>query len=1048
MTALLVVFSLLLVACDSPNTLLDTMDTVESSLPISLNDGDVFAITNPNPDLVTITWESNNEDLIDSNGNVFAMATDQTVTITITFEFGDKTESIDYDIIINKKDVVVDTTLADVKTDLTVVAETEADIVLPTLIDGVAISWSSDNVAISDTGIVTRDTVDIEVSLTATLTYNDETDTKVFTVIVKALEVPDTTLADVKADLTIITETENNLELPTLINGVAILWSSDNTAISDSGVVTRAELDVTVTLTATLSYESETDTKTFTVVVKALEVEDTTLADVKANLTVVTETENNLELPTLIDGVAISWRSDNVAINDSGIVTQTYADINVTLTATLTYNDETEEKSFTVTVLAMVDDEAPTLVALSPLTGEVLLDENEAFILVIEASDPNLFSLELDHNLSHLLPEFTVYANQLDPYGSIEDENAFIAAGVTVTYNELTQTWTIDFGNSVTTTMIDNDGVTFYMVIKDTFDNQFGSMDPTTVENTFTFDLKRIDESTPQLEQVTLTLSEDETYVSWNDIEGATFNLFVNDVAQSFTDNQFILPTEPGIYEIKVTASLQGYIGTEDTFLLEIEPAAAVQLDTPTNLVVDESGNLTWDLVSNATGYSILVEGQDAFDVEMNAFDLNTLELATGNYIITVVAKGDDILFLDSIESTSVTFEVESAELTQLPAPVNGISHTASTMHVAVGVYDGGTGYSGQLRFVWFDKVTNEPVASDLFNAPASQGYAYLYESFLETLPAGTYIVRFQAVGDQVLGSDSEFSIHTFEVTKALPVLDDPVITLNETTASWNAVVNATSYEVYVNDVLQTEGIINLSFALPTEVGVYTIKVVALADGYQSSEADAEHIVVSEEAVKLDAPANLVIDEETSVLSWNAVDHAFGYRIILGTNIIDLELVLSYDLSLILVSSGDHTVEVYALGDGQNYLNSEKAEITYTAPEPAQQLLPITAGAILVANDPGHYFFLFHNNPAGQEMVNQEGWNGEFLIKVMQGDTVILTIDDISFVAFGAQIRLHWGGKPGNDNFTGLPDGQYTISIQLVADGYMASDPYTYTLTW
>lgn len=65
-TALLIVFSLLLVACDSPNTLLDTMDTVESSLPISLNDGDVFAITNPNPDLVTITWVSSNKDLLDS----------------------------------------------------------------------------------------------------------------------------------------------------------------------------------------------------------------------------------------------------------------------------------------------------------------------------------------------------------------------------------------------------------------------------------------------------------------------------------------------------------------------------------------------------------------------------------------------------------------------------------------------------------------------------------------------------------------------------------------------------------------------------------------------------------------------------------------------------------------------------------------------------------------------------------------------------------------------------------------------------------------------
>ena len=130
-------------------------------------------------------------------------------------------------------------------------------------------------------------------------------------------------------------------------------------------------------------------------------------------------------------------------------------------------------------------------------------------------------------------------------------------------------------------------------------------------------------------------------------------------------------------------------------------------------------------------------------------------------------------------------------------------------------------------------------------------------------------------------------------------------------------------------------------------------------------------------------------------------------------------------------------IEVYALGDGQDYLNSDKAEIAYTAPEPAQQLLPITA---VLSGRPrliSSYSIIIHRSR------NQEGWNGEFLIKVMQGDTVVLTIDDISFVAFGAQIRLHWGGKPGNDNFTGLPDGQYTISIQLVADGFIASDPYT-----
>lgn len=38
------------------------------------------------------------------------------------------------------------------------------------MVGDVSITWSSDNEAISNTGVVTRDTVDIEVSLTATLT--------------------------------------------------------------------------------------------------------------------------------------------------------------------------------------------------------------------------------------------------------------------------------------------------------------------------------------------------------------------------------------------------------------------------------------------------------------------------------------------------------------------------------------------------------------------------------------------------------------------------------------------------------------------------------------------------------------------------------------------------------------------------------------------------------------------------------------------------------------------------------------------------------------
>jgi hypothetical protein len=117
-----------------------------------------------------------------------------------------------------------------------------------------------------------------------------------------------------------------------------------------------------------------------------------------------------------------------------------------------------------------------------------------------------------------------------------------------------------------------------------------------------------------------------------------------------------------------------------------------------------------------------------------------------------------------------VSDEVEVPTPEKLPTPVNGFNHTVATNHVGIGPYAGGPGYSGQLRFVWLEKGTETVKGTDLFNAPANVGYAYIYTEFLKTLPAGVYTVKFQAVGDQTLGLDSDFFPTTFEVTKAAPV--------------------------------------------------------------------------------------------------------------------------------------------------------------------------------------------------------------------------------------------------------------------------------------
>ncbi|MFI3328973.1 MAG: endonuclease [bacterium] len=70
--------------------------------------------------------------------------------------------------------------------DITVPTEVTSDITLATKAGEYDITWSSDNAALSNTGVVTQDVKDITVKLTASITKEGMTGTKEFTVIVKA----------------------------------------------------------------------------------------------------------------------------------------------------------------------------------------------------------------------------------------------------------------------------------------------------------------------------------------------------------------------------------------------------------------------------------------------------------------------------------------------------------------------------------------------------------------------------------------------------------------------------------------------------------------------------------------------------------------------------------------------------------------------------------------------------------------------------------------------------------------------------------------------
>jgi hypothetical protein len=137
----------------------------------------------------------------------------------------------------------------------------------------------------------------------------------------------------------------------------------------------------------------------------------------------------------------------------------------------------------------------PTLVGVSPTPTAVQLSANESFVWEVDAADADgdLSSLEIDNNLYPAIDEVTVYASTTNPYGSQAAEDLFDAAGVSVSYvgDQNEGKWTIDFGATTTDSLVSQGGITFYVVLEDEAGNEFGSMDPTTPENTFEYELSR-----------------------------------------------------------------------------------------------------------------------------------------------------------------------------------------------------------------------------------------------------------------------------------------------------------------------------------------------------------------------------------------------------------------------------------------------------------------------------------------------------------------------------------------------------------------------------
>lgn len=163
--------------------------------------------------------------------------------------------------------------------------------------------------------------------------------------------------------------------------------------------------------------------------------------------------------------------------------------------------------------------------------------------------------------------------------------------------------------------------------------------------------------------------------------------------------------------------------------------------------------------------------------------------------------------------------------------------------------------------------------------------------------------------------------------------LSTPQITINGTQLSWLFIENASSYGVYANGRLITTD--NNNYTVENNVNYYDIfnyveysttidyefYVVAFGDeNYNDSKYS--NVVTYKNIQQLPKVNETSLNWNQKILSWNKVNNAYGYEIIINNSLSYQSETTSYDFSNIVTDTGKITFKIKALGTG-NYSDSE-----------------------------------------------------------------------------------------------------------------------------
>ena len=398
--------------------------------------------------------------------------------------------------------------------------------------------------------------------------------------------------------------------------------------------------------------------------------------------------------------------------------------------------------------------------------------------------------------------------------------------------------------------------------------------------------------------------------LTWDEVSHATgYKVYINTVQVVETSNvsYIIDDSEAGIFEAKVKAVSTNELYSESNYsnivVYKVEKSEEnIKLDAP--VIVLYNDVIVWNNINNAAAYKIYIDDEEVSTETAATYQIKLDK--SGTYKIKVKAVSNDNIHVDSDYSNVIEFNYDIYTAPELDAPVIQINDNVVSWD--------------DVDFASSYKVYINDEAPITINATS-----YM----IERKESGTYIIKVKAVPDTNNYSESDYSnaiIYKIasETTKKL---DTPVLIITGNICTWERVPYAELYEIYIDDELssstdKTTYILNINKA-----GNYKIELKAVTSNYHYLNSDLSKAVLYHyiEPVILNAPA---IKLTGKVVSWNSIDNASGYQLVIDSDDQITLTTTSYEINKNV--GGAYKIKVKAIGNDNEYLDSNYSnEVTY-----------------------------------------------------------------------------------------------------------------------